>query len=146
MSRSGYSYDLDPLELGRWRAAVSRALRGRRGQAALRELAQALDAMPEKRLVAGSFSAGCGVCTLGALAAHRGGDVSDMEPYVQGDEVNGSQVSRRFNIAKSMVKEIMFMNDEWVDDETPGQRWSRMRAWVVSNIRRDSQSEKEAIK
>lgn len=53
MSRAGYCDDIeDPLELGRWRAQVRSATRGKRGQKLLRDLLAALDAMPEKRLVA----------------------------------------------------------------------------------------------
>lgn len=52
MSRAGYCDDLDdPLEHGRWRAQVRSATRGKRGQKLLRDLLDALDAMPEKRLV-----------------------------------------------------------------------------------------------
>lgn len=53
MSRAGYSDDIDdPLELGHWRAQVASATRGKRGQKLLRDLLVALDAMPEKRLIA----------------------------------------------------------------------------------------------
>ena len=53
MSRSGYHDDLDdPLAHGRWRARVASATRGKRGQKLLRDLLAALDAMPEKRLIA----------------------------------------------------------------------------------------------
>lgn len=82
MSRAGYSDDLDPLDLGRWRAQVLSALRGKRGQAFLRDLIAALDAMPEKRLVSGDLQdeTGC-VCALGALGrlprtSHLGADDS----------------------------------------------------------------------
>ena len=39
MSRSGYSDDLDNWDLIRWRGQVSSAIRGKRGQGFLRELA-----------------------------------------------------------------------------------------------------------
>lgn len=53
MSRHGYCEDGDdPLEFGRWRAQVRSATRGKRGQKLLRDMLAALDAMPEKRLVA----------------------------------------------------------------------------------------------
>lgn len=54
MSRSGYCEEIeDPLVHGRWRAQVASATRGKRGQKLLRDMLAALDAMPEKRLVAG---------------------------------------------------------------------------------------------
>ena len=53
MSRSGYTDDLDDdLAMGRWRGMVASATRGRRGQKLLTDLLAALDAMPEKALVA----------------------------------------------------------------------------------------------
>lgn len=59
MSRSGYSddYDGDNWDLIRWRGAVTSAIRGKRGQAFLREALAALDAMPEKQLIAGDLVA-----------------------------------------------------------------------------------------
>lgn len=54
MSRSGYCDDFeDALAHGRWRAQVASATRGKRGQKLLKDMLAALDAMPEKRLVAG---------------------------------------------------------------------------------------------
>lgn len=50
MSRSGYVDDCENLEL--YRATVERSIKGKRGQAFLRELAAAMDAMPEKVLIA----------------------------------------------------------------------------------------------
>lgn len=138
MSRSGYTDD--PEDLGLWRAAVARALRGRRGQAALRDIAAALDAMPQKRLASNSFQREGGeVCTLGALAASRGVDMSDMEPHQDPDgwteEVDRHIVGKRLNIAPAMSAEVMFMNDEGCyGNETPEERWTRMRAWVGLNL------------
>lgn len=53
MSRHGYTDSCDDnFALIRWRGAAKSAIRGKRGQAFLRELLAALDAMPEKRLIA----------------------------------------------------------------------------------------------
>jgi hypothetical protein len=51
MSRSGYSDDCK--NEGLWRAAVARAVCGKRGQAFVREMAATLDAMSVKELIAG---------------------------------------------------------------------------------------------
>lgn len=115
MSRSGYSDDNDPLALGRWRQAVRRALEGKRGQALLRDLVDALDAMEDKRLYPGSFSTPDGeFCALGVLGAKRGIRVDDL-----GDEDDGcdpAAVGMRFGIAPAMAAEIMYLNDEGVID------------------------------
>lgn len=117
MSRSGYTDDNDdPLAHGRWRSAVKRALEGRRGQSLLRELLQALDEMPDKRLWPGSFATVDGeFCTLGVLGAKRGTKMDDL-----GDADYGCEpelVAQRFGIAPAMAAEIMYMNDEFAVDE-----------------------------
>ena len=113
MSRSGYSDDIDdPLALGRWRQAVKRSIEGKRGQALLRELATALDAMPDKVLYPGSFATASGeYCTLGALGAAKGVKTDDL-----GDEdfCDTELVGARFGIAKALASEIMYLNDEEV--------------------------------
>lgn len=165
MSRSGYTDDMDdPLAHGRWRQAVKRSLEGKRGQALLADLLQALDAMPDKRLYPGSFATPEGeFCTLGVLGARRGTKMDDL-----GDEdwCDTGAVGQRFGIAPAMAAEIMYLNDEyivdtwkWVDveicgpmrpyypdwgkhtrsvsvpnDNHPQERWRRMRAWVVENL------------
>ena len=135
MSRSGYSDDCDseyPLEL--YRQAVHRATTGYRGQHLLRKLRDALDAMPVKRLITGNIQDTSGqVCALGALdpAAPKYDDWDD------GYEHSG-RLAKHFGIARSLAAEIVYMNDEYYDwrnrDETPEQRWVRMRAWVEAQI------------
>ncbi len=57
MSRSGYIDDYDdPLVIGRWRGMVSSAVRGKRGQQFLKDLAVALDEMHEKKLIVKELS------------------------------------------------------------------------------------------
>ena len=160
MSRSGYSDDLDTWDLIRWRGAVKSAIRGKRGQALLREIAAALDAMPVKELAAESLVTADGdYCTLGAVGAARGIDLTLLDPE------DPDQVARAFGVAEALVKEIVFHNDEhveedlWVDIEVCGpmrpyypdfgchhrtvrvpneraaeQRWSYMRAWVARHL------------
>jgi len=140
MARSGYSDDCDGNELWLWRGAVKRSMEGKRGQKALREMVVALDALPEKKLVSGSFSGVGGYCALGALAKHRDVDVSDLnpkrpesDPYYE-DEVDRDVVSVRFDIAPAMAAEVMYMNDEAGWGETPEHRWFRVRGWAERHI------------
>lgn len=118
MSRSGYSDDFgdeDPLALGRWRQAVKRALQGKRGQALLRELVEALDAMEDKRLFPGSFSTADGeFCALGVVGARRGTKMDDLGSDEYGCDT--ALVGQRFGIAPAMAAEIMYMNDEFAVD------------------------------
>lgn len=107
MSRSGYSDDLEPLELGRWRGAVRSAIRGQRGQRLLRDLVAALDAMPDKRLASGAFEREDGsVCALGAVAQRRGLAVAGLKVE------QPRTVARVFGIARALALEAMYVNDE----------------------------------
>jgi len=140
MSRHGYvDFDGDdPLQEGRWRGAVLSALRGKRGQAFLRELIEALDALPDKALAANSFTRGGEICALGAVALKRGIDVSDFEPG-EGedswdDELEHDLVASRFGIAECMAREIMYENDEGAYNETPEHRWTRVRKWAERTL------------
>jgi hypothetical protein len=132
MSRSGYSDDCDDTwALIRWRGAVTSAIRGKRGQAFLRELIGALDAMPEKRLIAEELACPDGVCAMGAVAAARGLDPSQVDPYDRG------AVARFMGLPHAMVAEIAFENDgDFCGryNESPEQRWARMRAWAQSQL------------
>jgi len=114
MSRSGYTDDFgddDPLAMGRWRGAVNSAIRGKRGQQTLREILAALDAMPVKALVAELLATEDGeFCTLGVLGAQRGIALDTLDP----EDPEG--VAEAFGIAPAMVREIVYMNDEYIDD------------------------------
>ena len=154
MSRSGYTDNDDPLATGRWRAQVRSAIRGKRGQAFLRELIAALDAMPVKELIADELVTEEGnVCAIGAVFQMRGIDASNV------DYRNPEDVAAKVGIASQMVAEIEYENDEcgyrfekkqlpetperpkWAPDfrweridETPEERWQRMRRWAEAHI------------
>lgn len=138
MSRSGYSDDCEGSELNMWRGAVNSAIKGRRGQAFLRETLRALDAMPVKRLATDSLREHPTgeYCTLGAVGAARG---LDMTPLQDADR---EPIAEAFKISTALAAEIMFENDEAgryytsgaTQFETPEQRWSRMRAWIAARI------------
>lgn len=131
MSRSGYNEDCDDnWALICWRGAVTSAIKGRRGQEFLREMAAALDAMSEKRLIANDLiQPGGGVCAIGAVGAARGIDMDKLDPE------DRETVASTFGIAPALAAEIVFMNDEcgW-RAETPEGRWSRMRSWVSAHL------------
>lgn len=133
----------DALAVGRWRAQVKSAIRGKRGQAFLRELAAAMDAMPEKALIKNELIDQDGhCCTIGVVCKLRGVSVEGV------DYSDPESVGDLVGIAKQMAAEIEFENDECGDryervsgsqawkhiDETPEERWQRMRKWVESQI------------
>jgi hypothetical protein len=129
MSRAGYSDDLDQWDLIRWRGQVASAIRGKRGQAFLRDLVAALDALPSKRLIAHELKAEDGeVCALGALGLVRNIDMERLDPDEPDD------VAAAFGIAQQLAREVVYMNDEY-GPETPEQKFTRMRDWVASLIK-----------
>ena len=130
MSRSGYDDDIDdPLVLGRWRAQVRSSIRGKRGQAFLRELAAAMDAMPERVLIADELINQAGdCCAIGVVCKTRGIDVSKI------DYDEPIEVADAVGITDQMVREIEYENDEGAWRETDEHRWQRMRRWVASQI------------
>lgn len=131
MKRSRYSYDGDNWQFIRWRGAVNSAIKGARGQEFLRDLAEALDAMPNKRLIANEFRNTDGdFCALGVLGAERGIDMSNLDPY------DRETIASAFEIAPALAAEVVFENDEaGFYNENPKARWKRMRQWVESNLR-----------
>lgn len=131
MKRSGYSYDGDNWSVIRWRGAVNSEIKGARGQEFLRDLAEALDAMPNKRLIANEFRNKNGeFCALGVLGAERGIEMSNLDPY------DIKTIASVFEIAPALVSEVFFENDvAGFYNENPKARWKRMRQWVESNLR-----------
>jgi hypothetical protein len=130
MSRAGYSDSLDRWDLIKWRGQVASAIRGKRGQTLLRALRDSLDAMPEKALITGDLINVDGeVCVLGCLAKSRGMNVDEIDPD------DPESVARAFDIAPQLAREIVYENDECGWNETPENRWKRMRAWVEKQIR-----------
>jgi hypothetical protein len=132
MSRSGYSEDCDDnWALIRWRGAVNSALRGARGQAFLRELVAALDAMPVKELHPNELRDPEGnVCALGAVAQARGMDVSPLDPE------NTEGVAAAFGLSHALIREVVWVNDEacWYRP-APARRWQLVREWALENLR-----------
>jgi len=134
MSRSGYSDDLDQQELMLWRGAVASAIRGKRGQAFLREMLVSLDALPEKKLIVGELQDEHGaVCALGSVGKSRGMDMSHLS-Y----DDNRVALGKAFGIAGALVAEIEFINDDdfyWAGYcYTDERRFGMVRKWVVENI------------
>ena len=129
MSRSGYCELEDNWQLIKWRGQVASAIRGKRGQTCLREMLAALDAMPEKALITHELESDGGVCALGALGKARGVDMSKIDPE------EPQSVAAAFDIATQLAQEIVYVNDdEGTAKETPEERWTRMRKWVIAQL------------
>ncbi len=128
MGRSGYSDDYEYGQL--WMESVERAIQGARGQQFMRDLLAALDALPEKRLIAEELQADGDVCALGSVGRLRGVDLKGIAPEAH------RLLSQKFNIAPALVKHVEFVNDEDCAprDETPEQRYQRVYEWAKRQI------------
>jgi len=130
VSRSGYTEDCDEdWQLYLYRGTVTRAINGRRGQAFLRDLLAALDAMEVKELIRDELEHEGAVCAIGALGKVRGIDMAKLDPE------DAECVADQFGIAPTLARETVYMNDEALWHVTPEDRWRLMRAWVVKNIK-----------
>jgi hypothetical protein len=147
-----------------YRTSVDNAIYGKRGQKFLKDLIIALDALSEKRLITESLiipswaetsawidpeydykhksyfrreiskfersNEIAGVCAIGSVGLLRGVDMTNLDPE------HIYKVAATFKIAPVMAREIAHMNDEESDvNETPEQRWQRMRDWAVSLVK-----------
>lgn len=132
MGRSNYSDDLEPQELARWRGIVANTIRGKRGQAFLKEMLVALENMPFHELVENQLEIGDDVCALGSVGRMRGLDMYNVDPE------DSEAVAVVFGISDAMAREIMDVNDERGDYgvwESPLKRWRRVYTWVKEQIK-----------
>ena len=121
MSRHGL-YEMDDwsveeiLQHGRYRGRVASALRGKRGQAFLRNLIAALEAMPidKRELAADSFVAsdGC-MCALSATLNHKGLPQPDDIDFDDCDDIDTAidHAAHYLNIAEVLAREVIWEND-----------------------------------
>jgi hypothetical protein len=138
-----------------------RAIHGRKGQKILRELEEALLAMPEKRLIHGKFAtttivAGpeglptvdSDVCALGCLAVHRemkagktrAQAVMAVQNEVTSDEDDGgweaiTQAADYLDLVTPLAYAIVERNDEY-GGTTPEKTYEKFLRWVQKNIHR----------
>lgn len=139
MGRHGYVDDCDQTwDWVRWRGAVASAIRGKRGQAFLKELLDSLDAMPVKRLIAKDLVTTEGeVCAIGSVVVNRGLNVAELPVSCY------ETIAEKLGINSKLVQEIEYINDEtnyYVENNeyfkmTPEKRFEHVREWVIENLR-----------
>jgi len=150
-----------PIEL--FRANVDRALKGKRGQKALRELRRALVALPEPKLIKGALCEvqyadddedqdsplPTGFCAIGALAFLKRQEKGERLPDIlhaleQNPEDYGENEwdtiaeGERQGLVNCLAYEFAWTNDEglgqWKEEITPEERFRRMLAWIDERI------------
>lgn len=134
-----------PNQQALYAQATKNALKGKRGQAALKELEEALLAMPEKRLIEGGLcdNAG-GVCAVGAMAVHRQvkaglmtrEDAMTMIATKYGDDFHATlEVGREvLGLLGCVAVEFAYVNDEEACASTPEDRYDIVLNWVREQI------------
>jgi hypothetical protein len=154
--RLNYADEEDrPGQFALWDANVRRSLKGKAGQKALRELRDALLALPEKRLIANLLTDDRGdVCAVGAYAKAKGLDISKFDREDESDDVGVAAGMPRL-VAWSVVAQNDIHNDVvWevaygperryhgaykggvalIRDMTPEERYERVLAWVRTQL------------
>jgi hypothetical protein len=161
MSRISYSEEEDyPGQFSLWQGNCQRSLKGKAGQAALRELEAALLALPDKRLIAGKVIDAEGeVCAIGALAKHKGRDLlSEPNMYDDGEfEGDGEmeEIGMELGMPRLVAWKVVSKNDieidgkyetlpgpaRWYGDRpqvyvpvTPEQRYEQMLRWIRAQL------------
>ncbi len=130
MSRSGYDDCCDGWDLIRWKGAVASAIRGKRGQTFLKELLDAMDSLPAKRLIKDDLVRDGEVCAIGAIGVARGIPMDGLDPH------DRESVAGAFGIPPALAAEIVYMNDEWGGSkESPESTFVRMRNWIESAVK-----------
>jgi len=81
MSRYSDDYDGDGMPAALWEANLERAIKGKRGQQVLRDLRDALTALPQPRLIEGAL------CTVGPLQRMAGASANWLSPAEIGAKV-----------------------------------------------------------
>ena len=139
--RINYCDDEDrPGQFALWDANCQRSLRGRAGQAALRDLEAALLALPQKRLIRGLLVSddGADVCAVGAYARYKGEDIAKHVPYASDD------VAIACGMPRLVAWKVVALNDFEIDDHyvtgqrvtyTPEERYIKVLAWVREQLK-----------
>lgn len=138
-----------------WQHNAEMALKGKRGQQALRDMKAALGALPKRELIEGNlievkrdeddldkivgFE---GVCAVGAYALYKGQTPEQLRGwnrYYSGGDDEGdcwstSEAGKAAGLTYTLAWELSQRNDETYSDLTPSARWWAMYGWVCSEL------------
>ena len=111
-----------------WEANCRRSIKGRHGQAALRELRDVLLSLPSKRLIAGALEHDGEFCAIGAYAKAKGVDLGTSTP----EDDNHDAAGVKAGMPRLVAWTVVYENDEAIHYEPPEARYARMLRWVES--------------
>lgn len=129
---------------GAWQENSRRAFASERGQKALRELRDALAALPRRRLLGGQFadifeqddeSIIVGdVCAIGALAKFKGMEFTSHHGTEDFDGFETAAIGKKLGMSYVMAYDIAYRNDEIYDSLGASERWWTMYGWLTAKI------------
>jgi hypothetical protein len=148
MSRFGYDDEGDyPNAWALWERAITTALGSDKGQQILRDLRDALLALPKKRLIEGRLACNGEVCTMGALVAHRRRDeerakvLAELEQMITEDAwidyeagTKTLEAGESIGVGVSMSCHLAWLNDQLDYGATPEERYEKVLSWVERAI------------
>ncbi len=143
MSRFGEYGDDDGLP-GHWHEIdVARSIDGPKGQRRMREIVDALLALPERVLIEGAISARCGdepspsVCFVGAIALHKGVEVARIRRGWE-DQYGGMDtitLGKQAGLTLALANRCAALNDVTWEGVDPEERWRRAYRWACARVR-----------
>lgn len=120
-----------PGQCALYQANCDRSVHGKQGQKSLRELEQALLALPDKRLIADELETQEGeVCAIGALKRFKGIEHVQHDP-----EVDMDMIGVELGMPRLVAWSVVALNDHEYDYMTPEQRYTAMLNWVQHQLR-----------
>ncbi len=146
MSRFSDDFDEDFYnQQALYAQATKNALAGKRGQAALKELAEALLALPEKKLLEGQlYNEKDEVCAVGAMAVHRKmkKGMTRAEAVAELSKKYGDDCHSTIDCGMAdvgllgcLAAEFAYINDEEACASTPEERYEIVLKWVREQIK-----------
>jgi hypothetical protein len=131
--------DSDPSQEGLAAGALCSAIRGKRGQRFIRDLVQALDALPLPELAAGALEdeeTGC-CCAFGAVRRFRGADAVPLWFHPMEEDMTPDNLAEPFNVSETLAWAVVQANEDGMtgnDESTRRRRWKQVRYWAVRQL------------
>lgn len=138
-----YDEDFDNQSLLFW-ANCERALKGKRGQQALRELREAMLALPEPCLISGRLAdEKGGVCAVGALIVKKRVEKGEerravidelAQKLTDNDDYMGADVTATagtsIGLTYALAYRLAYLNDEDYANYSPEERYNAVLRWI----------------
>lgn len=102
-----------------------KALKGKKGRAALKELKDILAEMLDKRLESGYLQVDGIACLVGAYAKAKGFELPEAGNYW--DTIKIGQLA---GLSKPLTEYFILMNDDYWENYTPEERYTTAVKWV----------------